>query len=78
MKRIFANLLGCWTDITETGTVEDFHNPLVYFEENLCYPNGSTIADCFKYDYINIQYNGTNYRIHPSCIQIIETKAQSQ
>lgn len=72
MKRIFANLLGQWTDITNTGTVEDHQNPLIYFEENLRYIDGSTIAECFKYGYVNVQYNGTNYRIHSSCIQIIE------
>lgn len=72
MKHIYANLLGEWVDITDTGTVEDHQPPLVYFEENLCYIGGSTVAECFKYDYINVQYNGANYRIHPSCIQIVE------
>lgn len=72
MKRIFANLLGNWTDITDLGTVEDHQNPTTYFEENLRYTADSTVAECFKYGYINVQYNGTNYRIHPSCIQIVE------
>ena len=73
MKHIYANLLGNWIDITENGTVEDHQNPLIYFEENLRYTDGSTTAECFKYDYINVQYNGSNYRIHPSCIQIVES-----
>jgi len=73
MKRIYANLLGNWVDITEAGTIEDHQNPSLYFEENLRYVNGSTTAECFKYDYINVQYNGSNYRIHPSCIQIVES-----
>lgn len=72
MKRIYASLLGEWIDITDTGTVEDHQNPLVYFEEKLYYIGDSTVAECFKYNYINVQYNGTNYRIHPSCIQIVE------
>ena len=25
----------------------------------------------FDYDYLNIQYNGKNYRIHPSFIQVV-------
>lgn len=72
MKRIFANLLGKWTDITDTGTVEDYQDPLSYFEENLRYADDSTVAECFKYGYINIQLDGVNYRIHPSCIQIVD------
>jgi len=47
LKRIYTNLLGCWTDITETGTVEDYQNPSVYFEENLHYSGDSTVADLF-------------------------------
>lgn len=72
MKRIYANLLGKWTDITDTGTVEDHQNPLTYFEENLRYIDDSAVAECFKYDYINVQHGGLNYRIHPSCIQIVD------
>lgn len=72
MKRIYANLLGVWTDITDTGTVGNHQDPSVYFKENLKYDNGSKVAACFEYDYINVQYNGKNYRLHPSMIQIIE------
>lgn len=72
MKRIYANLLGKWTDITDTGTVEDHQDPSTYFEENLRYVDGSVVPECFKYDYVNVQYGGMNYRIHPSCIQIVE------
>lgn len=69
--RIYACLLGEWIDITETGTVEDFQNPVTYFEENLKYENGSKTAKCFEYDYIRIQHQGKNYRIHPMFIQIV-------
>lgn len=63
MKKYYANLLGSWVDITDTGTVDDRQNPSTYFEENL-----HTI---FDYDYINIQYDNKNYRIHPSLIQVV-------
>lgn len=71
MKRYYANLLGTWTDITERGTVEGGHNPSTYFSEKLSYDEESNTADCFKGDYINVQFDGKNYRIHPSCIQIV-------
>ena len=64
--RIYANLLGNWTDITETGTVADCQKPVTYFTEN------STVAECFKYGYIHVQYQGHDYRLHPSMIQIID------
>lgn len=71
MKRYYANLLGTWTDITETGTVEDHQDPHTYFEENLRYLGDESVPACFRFDYINVQYDGKNYRIHPSCIQIV-------
>lgn len=71
MKRIYANLLGVWTDITDDGTVEDHQDPCTYFEDNLTYEHGKKVAACFEYDYVNIQYGGKNYRIHPTMIQIV-------
>lgn len=71
MKRIYANLLGQWIDITKSGTVEDHQDPLTFFKENLTYEAGCHTAKCFEYDYINIQYENRNYRIHPSMIQIV-------
>ncbi len=71
MMRIYANLLGQWIDITESGTVEDHQNPLTFFKENLTYDPDSHTAKCFEYDYINIQYENRNYRIHPSMVQIV-------
>ena len=53
-----------------TGKVED-QTPSVFFEEQLKYNNGSLVAECFKYDYINIQYDGKNYRINPVFVQIV-------
>lgn len=72
MKRYYANLLGEWVDITTAGTVADHQDPSVYFEERLRYIDGSKVAECFEFGYINVQYQGKNYRIDPSCIQIVE------
>ena len=65
MKKIYANLLGVWTDITNDGTVADYQDPVKYFQENLTYNDDSDVARCFKGNYINVQYNDKNYRIHP-------------
>lgn len=70
MKRYYACLAGNWIDITDDGTVEN-QNPYIFFEEQLTYKEGSFVAECFKYDYINIQYQGKNYRINPVFIQIV-------
>lgn len=70
MKRYFACLAGDWIDITEAGTVEN-QAPSVFFEEQLIYKDGSKTAECFKYDYINIQFSGKNYRINPVFVQIV-------
>lgn len=69
--RIYACLLGNWVDITDTGTVADYQNPVTYFKENLRYNEGSRYAECFRYDYIHIQYQGKDYRINPAFIQIV-------
>jgi len=63
MKRYYANLLGTWVDITENATVFDHQDPKIFFQESL--------HTLFDYDYINIQYDNKNYRIHPSMIQIV-------
>lgn len=71
MKRYYANLLGTWVDITDTGTVADHQKPGDYFKANLAFEGESKVAKCFEFDYINIQYQGKNYRIHPSQVQIV-------
>lgn len=70
MMRIYANLLGNWTDITDEGTVADNQEPSRYFKDMLSYGEG-TVAEAFKYGYINVQYQGKNYRLDPSHIQIV-------
>lgn len=69
--RIYACLLGEWVDITETATVADHQEPVKYFKENLEYSDGARYANCFKYDYIHIQYKDKDYRINPAFIQIV-------
>lgn len=69
--RVYACLLGEWVDITETGTVADRQNPVMYFEEHLRYQENSRYAECFEYDYIHVQYKGKDYRINPAFIQIV-------
>ncbi len=70
--RIYANLIGNWVDITEDGTVADGKNPILYFKETLSFLENSTVAECFKYGYIHVQYHGHDYCIHPSMIQFID------
>ncbi|MBY0755058.1 hypothetical protein K5V21_06275 [Clostridium sardiniense] len=62
MKRVYACLLGNWIDITDEGLLHN-RKPLTYIDEE--------IQDMFEYDYINVQYDNKNYRIHPSLIQVV-------
>lgn len=62
MKRVYACLLGNWTDITDDGLLHQ-RKPLIYVDEE--------IQDMFEYDYINVEYKKQNYRIHPSLIQVV-------
>ncbi len=71
MIKIYANLLGTWTDITTEGTVADHQDPVLYFKQHLEYVNGSEEAEAFKYGYIHVQYGDRDYRLHPSAIQIV-------
>ncbi|MFR1834190.1 MAG: hypothetical protein ACLSX5_13680 [Lachnospiraceae bacterium] len=61
MKRIYANLIGNWTDISD-GLINE-EKASVYVKER--------IQDMLKYDYVNIFYKDKTYRIHPSMIQIV-------
>lgn len=69
--KIYANLIGNWIDITDCATIADCQNPVDYINEHLTYTKNSNVAECFKYDYVHIQYDGKDYRIHPSLIQIV-------
>ena len=63
-KRVYANLLGEWVDITEKGTIYDHQDPAVWAKES--------ILDLEEWSYVNVQYEGANYRVHPSCIQVVD------
>lgn len=62
MKMVYANPLGNWTDTTDTGKIHG-SDAGTYVKEEL--------QDMFKYDYVNVEYDGKNYRIHPSDIQVV-------
>ncbi len=70
MTRVYACLLGDWIDITNTGTIEN-ESPLTYITEELGNCGNNDTFKSFQYDYVNIQYNRKNYRIHPAMIQIV-------
>lgn len=66
MKHVYANLLGTWVNLNEDeNCVMDTgrSRPSVWVDEQL--------GELFDYDYINIYYKGDEYRIHPTCIQIV-------
>ncbi len=52
MKRVYANLLGNWTGITDAGKIPR-SDAAVYIKEEL--------QDMFKYDYVNVEYGGVRY-----------------
>lgn len=62
MKRVYACLLGNWIDITDKGLLHK-RNPLIYVDEE--------IQNMFDFNYINVEYENKNYRIHPSLIQVV-------
>lgn len=69
--RIYANLLGNWTDITDCATVADYQNPTTYFEENYTFDENSKVAKCFEYGYVHVQYNGKDYKLAPEHFQFV-------
>lgn len=69
MKHVYANLIGEWRNLSEDPNCKmgsNFSSPNIWWEEE-----GPTL---FDYNYLNIYYRGTDYRIHPSFIQIVTTK----
>ena len=64
MKRLYANILGDWVELTvDTATIDKGQSPSVWMQESL--------QDAFKYDYVNIEYKGKEYRVHPSMLQVV-------
>lgn len=67
MKHIYACLCGEWQDLTAEPTASIGGNqtaPNIWYEEEG--------PDMFKYDYVNINYKGATYRIHPTFIQVVD------
>lgn len=69
MKRLYANLLGNWTDITDSGYVDGY--PVKEFLQNLHYEEGSFKAAGLEYDYVKIAFGDKEYRINPVMLQIV-------
>nr|DAQ49429.1 MAG TPA: hypothetical protein [Caudoviricetes sp.] len=64
MKSIYACLCGTWVNLSASNATVDDGKPVNTWWKN----EGDKL---FEYDYLNIQYNGKNYRIHPSFIQVV-------
>lgn len=62
MNKIYANLLGNWTDITSDGLINQ-SDPVTYYKEQM--------QDMYKYSSVNVFYKEKTYRIHPSMIQCV-------
>lgn len=64
MTNIYACLCGKWVNLSAANATVDNEKPVQTWwkEEN---------DKLFGYNYINIQYNGKNYRIHPSFLQVV-------
>lgn len=62
MIRIYANLIGTWTDISEDGEIFN-EDPITFYRESW-----QTI---FDNDYVNVGFEGVNYRLHPSQLQAV-------
>lgn len=56
MKSIYACLCGTWVNLSASNATVDDGKPVNTWWEN----EGDKL---FDYDYLNIQYNGKNYRI---------------
>lgn len=68
--KIYACLVGEWIDITNSGKIDN-RDPVIFIEEELGHTDSNKNFHSFEYDYVNIEYNGNTYRIHPSLIQIV-------
>ena len=66
MQNIYACLLGEWVNLSESDDVIIDNS---YTDANLWYKE--QIDNLFNFDYVNIQINNVNYRIHPSFIQVL-------
>lgn len=66
MTKVYACLLGEWVNLSESDNVVIDNS---YTDANLWYTEvGQTM---FDYNYIHIGYDGVDYKIHPSFIQVL-------
>lgn len=66
MKYVYANLIGKWCCLNQDEKCVIGSNkvsPSQWWKEE-----GDKM---FEYDYLNIHFEGVDYRIHPSFVQII-------
>lgn len=69
MQRVYACLLGNWVNLDI--------DPNCKMDNSLSHPSDwvkEELQNLLKYDYINIEYLGKNYRIHPSFIQVVTSQ----
>lgn len=66
MKNVYACFLGEWVNLSES---EDVVIDNSYTDANFWYKE--QINNLFNFDYVNIQIDNVNYRIHPSFIQVL-------
>lgn len=66
-KRLYANLLGEWVDITDSYIDR---MPAREFLQGIEYEKGSKVAKGLDWDYVLISHDGNDYRIHPSMLQM--------
>ena len=72
MRRVYACLVGQWIDITDSATINGKYKPLDYFSRKTMHCEDSLLAECFRYDYIDIHFEKKIYRISPTLIQFVE------
>lgn len=77
MTRVYANLLGVWTDLSSDPDCVIGNNrqsPSTWWEEgaDMWYPKDQTEENTlYQWPYVMLSYKGTTYRVFPSQIQIL-------
>lgn len=76
MKYVYANLIGTWhclNDDPDCKMGNNHSDPYTWWEENaeIHSPETKQENTFYDLDYININYKGVDYRIHPIHIQIV-------
>lgn len=75
MKRLYANLLGNWTELTSDDIfLPHGSSPSLWIEESMFYQYEDYHESVRGYDFVSLVHNEVEYRIHISQFQIIITK----